>query len=126
MEETKKRWRPTLTAYREQEEVIHRQCVELDAWREKYRELVKCKEAGAYQELNGKYREQLTFSEHLGKRLDELKSENASLSQSNKLMEMELRKVQSELDFEREVSRVKAAECENLRNRGFWARVFNR
>ena len=41
MEEKKKRFRPTLTAYREQEETIHRQCVELDAWREKYRELDK-------------------------------------------------------------------------------------
>jgi len=40
-EEKKKRWRPSLTAYRELEETIHRQCVELDAWREKYHELLK-------------------------------------------------------------------------------------
>lgn len=39
MEEKKKRWRPSLTAYREMEEVVHRQCQELDAWRDKYRQL---------------------------------------------------------------------------------------
>lgn len=39
MEEEKKRKRPTVAEMREMEEVIHRQCQELDAWREKYREL---------------------------------------------------------------------------------------
>ena len=37
--EENKRWRPSLTAYKEAEETVHRQCVELDAWREKYRTL---------------------------------------------------------------------------------------
>ena len=37
--EEKKRWRPSLTAYKEAEDTVHRQCVELDAWREKYRTL---------------------------------------------------------------------------------------
>lgn len=39
MEEEKKRRRPTVADVREMEEVIHRQCQELDAWREKCREL---------------------------------------------------------------------------------------
>ena len=39
-EKKKKRWRPSLAAYRELEEVIHRQVMELDGWREKYRKLL--------------------------------------------------------------------------------------
>lgn len=39
MEEKKKRMRPTKAQMSEMEDVIHRQCVELDAWRDKYRKL---------------------------------------------------------------------------------------
>ena len=35
-----KRKRPTVGQVREMEDVIHRQCVELNAWRSKYRALV--------------------------------------------------------------------------------------
>lgn len=40
MEEKKGSGRPTAAQIREMEETVHRQCVELDAWRDRYRELV--------------------------------------------------------------------------------------
>lgn len=39
MGKEEKRKRPTAAEIKEMEETIHRQCVELDAWREKYRAL---------------------------------------------------------------------------------------
>lgn len=41
MAEKQKRTRPTVVQVREMEETIHRQCQELDAWRDKYRALQK-------------------------------------------------------------------------------------
>lgn len=50
MEEEKKRRRPTMAEVREMEDVIHRQCQELDAWRDRYREL-----DARHEELYGLY-----------------------------------------------------------------------
>jgi predicted nucleic acid-binding Zn-ribbon protein len=122
-EEKKKRWRPSLTAYRELEETIHRQCVELDAWREKCRKLVEAKSnvsdktvsQWAYDELKKKYDEldvALTTQKHA---LDDAENEKKALAE--KLGELcELQK-----DYD-----AVCAENLSLKSRGFWARVFNK
>lgn len=106
MEEKKKRWRPSLTAYREMEETVHRQCVELDAWRDKYRELEKSKVRTVkgsvsqleYDALLEKYNKELLYHDVLSREMSDLQETVACLK----------------------------AEVERLESRGFWARVFNR
>ena len=103
MAEKKKRWRPSLTAYRELEETVHRQCVELDAWRDKYRSLADGKAVGgvsqaAYEELQRKYDDQLLADSHLSGQVRELEECNRSMKE----------------------------ELERLGSRGFWSRLFNR
>lgn len=103
-EEKKKRWRPSLTAYREQEETIHRQCVELDAWREKYRELAKSADVVAYQKVIGERDQQIHYNSLKDKELENQHAVND-----------ELRKKVAELKDE----------VYALEHRGFWARLFN-
>lgn len=104
-EEKKKRWRPSLTAYREQEETIHRQCVELDAWREKYHKLLESK--GIPDDLVSK--------EEYGEIMEILKKEE----ELRKLTEKNLNELREDYD-------AVCAENLSLKSRGFWARVFNK
>ena len=103
-EEKKKRWRPSLTAYRELEETIHRQCVELDAWREKYRELAKSADVVAYQKVVGERDQQIHYNSLKDKELENMHAVND-----------ELRKKVVELKEEISI----------LEHRSFWARLFN-
>ena len=102
-EEKKKRWRPSLTAYREQEETIHRQCVELDEWREKYREL-KSADAVAYQKVVGERDQQIHYNSLKDKELENMRLSNDSLR--------------------KEIVELKD-EVYSLEHRGFWSRLFN-
>jgi len=103
-EEKKKRWRPSLTAYRELEETIHRQCVELDAWREKYRELAKSADVVAYQKVVGERDQQIHYNSLKDKELENMRLSNDSLR--------------------KEIVELKD-EVYSLEHRGFWSRLFN-
>ena len=142
MEEKKKRFRPTLAEYREMEDVIHRQCVELDAWREKYDELdkqLKClrreMEAGHVITLSD-YNAMAGRNDILEKRLElldevckEKDGEIATLQQSNRSMESELRRNINRHEGEMKRWKEKALEAETelmrLKARGFFSRLFN-
>ena len=76
--------REQVKKFDDMEETIHRQCVELNEWREKYRKLFEEKKAKS----NGVSKE----------KFEELKKKKALLED----------------------------EVAMLRNRGFWARVFNK
>ena len=149
MEEKKKRWRPSLTAYREMEETVHRQCVELDAWREKYRALDREMKAlrkdfdsddtvpksdyktlmKNYKTLEKKSLDYLVKYNDLQSSYDFMKSEVSTLEQSNKSMESELRRKSDRESKELNRWKEKAIEAETevmrLLGRGFWARLFN-
>lgn len=77
----------------EYEDVVHRQCQELDAWRDEYRAL---------------------------------SSKNATLEQSNHLMEKELKRVREELEQQRTMNKKHYTAWKTLESRGLLARVFNR
>lgn len=142
MEEKKKRWRPSLKAYRELEEVIHRQCVELDAWREKFHGQRKAfnELMTEHEDILARLREQLEIgfglsqdAKSMMKEVDEiskcmrsLREKNVTLEQSNALLEDELRRLRSgDSRYEDEIRRL-TLENERLVNRGFWGRVFNK
>lgn len=106
--EVKKRWRPSLGEYRELENVIHRQCVELDAWRERYREL----EAGMEQPTAPG-----TFQD--------VTSRCLNAERSNKLLSEEMGRMRKKIgDLEYQL-RDANSEIERLNARSFWKRVFN-
>lgn len=123
MEEKKKRWRPSLTAYRELEKKLAEQIEgtsqlvkDCDAWREKYRELKK------------KYDDALHVRNDVVPRKvhQELVTENRTLVESNKLMEEELNRVR---DANVSLGK-KCAELNNklseLLSRGWFARLLNK
>ena len=111
-EEKKKRWRPSMKLYREQQEVIERQCEELRAWREKYNALVKEKASGDAKTLRG--------------HIESLEQENQLLRRSNSLMENELKNVRGDIDALRRLNNEQAYDIACLKNRGFWARLLNK
>lgn len=61
------RKRPTVGQIREMEETVHRQCVELDAWRDRYRELCAEMERTreAYESLHDSYEGVVSENEYL-------------------------------------------------------------
>ena len=113
MAEKKKRQRPTKAQVEELEEVIHRQCQELDGWREKYRELLKSiKES----------KEVKVLRDHICA----LESENNILNHSNETMSKEIEKIrEADKALAQKYNNVKF-ELEVLKHRGFWARLFNK
>lgn len=121
MEEKKKRWRPSLTAYRELEAKLESQIdgtsqlvKDCDAWREKYRK------------LKVKFDDEHFASVHLHKEYNDLKAERDTLEKSNKLMEDELNRLRAINDKLSKKCVDRDDQIEALKNRGFWARVFNK
>ena len=140
MEEKKtKRVRPTVAQVREMEDVIHRQCVELDAWREKYRTLdsqyvkfrrelsagkvVPESEYDYVLKLKTQYeREKAVLEKKVSlleatcyekqKALERLDSEKVTLEMSNRSMEDELRRNVNRHERDAKHWREKAIECE--------------
>ena len=110
-EEKKKRWRPSLAVYREQQDVIERQCEELRGWRKKYHELLKSKGG--------------TETKALRDHIEGLEQENSTLRRSNTLMEEEMKRLKS--DFYDLTARNASLgnEVKALKSRGFWKRLFN-
>lgn len=108
MAETKKRFRPTLTAYRALEN-------EVSTLRE---ELAK------YKQANGKM--DAHIDEAMRIELTSLRSKNHTLEQSNELMKAELERLRNAHDVLIKSYALLGAEMAVLKARGFWARVFNR
>lgn len=120
MEEKKKRWRPSLTAYRELEKKLESQIEgtsrivqDCDGWREKYRELIK-------EISNGN--DKKVLRDHI----KALECENRTLRHSNELMETELKRNSQVLEWNTRAMNELRGVLHNLKSRGFWARVFNR
>ena len=120
MEEKKKRWRPSLTQYRELQTKLDEQIegtslivADCHGWRAKYRSII---------EEISKGNDKKVLRDHI----EALECENKALRHSNEMMETELDKMRaSDNEFARE-NRELRDEVFYLRNRGFWARVFNR
>lgn len=110
-EEKKKRWRPSMAVYREQQDVIERQCEELRGWRKKYHELLKSKGG--------------TETKALRSHIEGLEQENQLLRRSNSLMENELKNIRRDLEEESKCHNRLLREISRLKTRGFWKRLFN-
>lgn len=106
--EEKKRWRPSLGEYRELEEVIHRQCDELNAWRDKYRELDK---KIKHDMPSGTYQEVVTRC--------------LAAERSNTLLTEEIERQRNTISNMEYQVREKDGELFKLQNRSFWKRLFN-
>lgn len=116
----KKRWRPSLAQYRELERRIDEQIdgtslivADCHGWRAKYRNLID--------EIS-KGNDKKVLRDHI----EALECENETLRHSNKLMETELKRVNGLLDWSKKVSNELLEELIFLKNRGFWARLFNK
>lgn len=114
MEEKKKRWRPSLTAYRELEKKLAEQIEgtsqlvkDCDAWREKYCELEK--QVTGLKAWNGDSSDKISV-----------------LDQSNKLMEEELNRVRNQRDELQKVNQRNLAYIERMESRGWFARLLNK
>lgn len=112
-EEKKKRTRPTLTQVRELEDVIHRQCVELRAWSEKF--------AGMNKEFK-----------KLENEVKKLENEVKYLNSTNGLLKDENKQLRKDYEYQKQVSgklSSKVVEMEEtifvLEHRSFWSRLFN-
>ena len=106
MAEQKKRWRPSLTAYRELEKQLayaNEQCLNLRNTR------ISADE-----------------SEKLKERIKELESENTTLAKSNDWADKELKNIRSHNKRIENENKTLKEDMEVLKSRGFWARVFNR
>lgn len=121
MEEKKKRWRPSLTAYRELEKKLESQIEgtsqlvkDCDLWREKYQILKK------------KYDELLPLSQDAVSQVEKLTD---SLAESRRLHNETLCKygdLSAEHDRLAEESKKLRAENDRLKSRGFIDRLLNR
>lgn len=112
--EKKKRFRPTVTAYR----ALEKENSEL---KEK---LVRYKLMQDHVS-RPKYEAVLIIKESLSTELDQLKVKYNTLLKSNKLLEEELDRVR---EANKELSKMNKQFCYELqviKSRGFWARVFN-
>lgn len=92
-----------------------------DIWRDKYRE------------LKAKFDEQVEGTSRLVADCDawrekyrDLKSENQTLEASNKYMEEEMERVRIANRSLNELNDERLAQIQQLKSRGFWARVFNK
>ena len=105
MEEKKKRWRPTIRAYR----ALERQVIDLKM------RIVNAVHVAVSQG------EVVSYAQ-----FRELLSAKRTLEQSNRLMEDELIRLRKELERQRSESNKYMRLWKSLKNRKFWARVFNR
>jgi len=112
--EEKKRVRPTVAQVREMEEVIHQQCVDLNGWREKYRELVDSNKILA------------RCAGDPVKIVNELRCKNETLEKSNLFLEQEISRLRDENDSIVMKCKDLCDEVISLKHRGFWSRLFNR
>ena len=120
MEEKKKRWRPSLTQYRELQTKLDEQIegtslivADCHGWRAKYRSII---------EEISKGNDKKVLRDHI----EALECENRTLRHSNELMETELRRNNEVINMCDNANRDLRGILHNIKSRGFWARVFNR
>ena len=144
-EEKKKRWRPSLTAYRELEDTDHQQCIEIRGWRETYHDLRKDHDRLQREFKDGKVVAESDFSKVVDeynllqkkmsliddadrlvkKELDGLKARNSQLERSNRMADECQKRQTAEVERLKKALDDANAECDYLRNRGLWARIMN-
>lgn len=117
MSEKSKRVRPTVGQVREMEEVVHRQCVELNEWRDAYRGL-----SADYEKAMSVIRKEDIVS---GEQYRELQDRNNVLERSNGMLEKELDRHRMLCDESDKMYNDALDEIERLNGRGFWKRLFN-
>lgn len=116
----KKRVRPSLSQVRILEEKVRLLDEIVD---EDSKEKVKLKEhLSDMKACNEKYANELKRLESDNK---ELREKNTTLNQSNKLMDVELKRLRSAIESLTELNQKNQAEINYLNSRGFWARLFN-
>ena len=120
MEEKKKRWRPSLTAYRELEKRLGSQIegtsklvADCDGWREKYRNLLDDISKGNVD---------VVLKDHI----DSLRCENNALERSNEFMSREIGNLRDTNKAVIQENKDLRDEICVLKSRGFFARVFNK
>ena len=118
--EGKKRWRPSMTQYRELEAKLEEQIegtsrivADCHGWRRKYRALI---------EEISKGNDKKVLRDHI----EALECENRTLRHSNELMETELKRNSQVLEWNTRAMNELRGVLHNLKSRGFWSRVFNR
>ena len=131
MEEVKKkRFRPTLTAYRELEAQVKALNESNDAVQKKYRDQLIANNSMA-NEINSlketkKYLEQQLREESVSRSAyDELMNKYNTLEKSNKYLEESRNSLHEELEEERIEHKKCRCNLNELKSRGFFARVFN-
>ena len=80
----------------------------------------------AYNALQEKYDGVVEESAAMSKELSELRDKNSTLESSNKHMETELERVRKANQSLSELNDERLLQIQELRNRGFWERVFNK
>ena len=116
----KKRWRPSLAQYRELERRIDEQIegtslvvADCHGWRAKYRNLID--------EIS-KGNDKKVLRDHI----EALECENKTLKRSNEMMEGEIKKMFKEIGELQNKCVTIEYNYKLYKNRGFWARLFNK
>ena len=131
MSEERKRWRPSLGAYRSLENEVSelREQLRLQCLADGY----SVKELAYLRKYKRLYEEELDAKSRFIQDCDEWREKYRSvleernmLDSSNRMMSCELERIRTNEKKENERVIDLEREVEYLRNRGFWARVFNR
>lgn len=136
MEEKKKRWRPSLTAYRALESENAELKEHLSRISLESANAGKEAEAGTVvtvEEYNGLFCKYSLLQKHYdaleAEKADaesKLNSEISTLKQSNSLVEAEIKRLRLENEKLGEKCRLQGNEITRLQGRSFWQRVFNK
>lgn len=99
----------------------------LEADYEKYRDILEHFNEQAAELKDERMRTEMTPSEKVLRcKVDALESSNKTLTNSNNMMEMKIKSDRETIDSLREMNESLCEEVEYLKNRGFWARLFNK
>ena len=115
MSETKKRFRPSLTAYRALESENSELKEELAKYKQTHNQMTV--------HINEVERIQ---NEQLHTELDKLKTKYRTLMESNKLLEQERDRNHQTLSDISKLNKQLSNELQAIKSRGFWKRLFNR
>ena len=122
MSETKKRWRPSLTAYRELQKQLSEVNVLLDE--EKTTSEARLVEI---ERLKRELSDAMSVCDSVSKKeYEKLKTEIISFKRSNELMDAELEIMRKKFGDMCQIADERSAEIGRLKSRGFFERLFNK
>ena len=122
MSETKKRWRPSLTAYRELQKQLSEVNVLLDE--EKTTSEARLVEIDS---LKRELSDAMSVCDSVSKKeYEKLKTEIISFKRSNELMDAELEIMRKKFGDMCQIADERSAEIGRLKSRGFFERLFNK